>query len=151
MHVKRSSKVAPLASLAYQATREWAYATQASHTLSVISGTGERVAPEEKLLCFDLPYYIGLANEEEWWKDYAPYWPKIGVHLHWAPPLLELAQDYLRRHFKVQGSEPIPPFISVHVRHADFAGWCPSNMNREACFATPEAYAKHVQAVQASC
>ncbi|KDN51577.1 hypothetical protein RSAG8_00122, partial [Rhizoctonia solani AG-8 WAC10335] len=103
-----------LASLAYQATREWAYTTQASHTLSGIGGAGERVAPGEKLLCFDLLYYIGLANEEEWWKDYAPYWPKIGVHLHWAPPLLELAQDYLRRHFKVQGSEPIPPFISVH-------------------------------------
>ncbi|KEP54707.1 GDP-fucose protein O-fucosyltransferase [Rhizoctonia solani 123E] len=139
-----------LASLAYQATREWAYATQSLHTLPVTSGTGERVAPAERLLCFDLLYYVGLANEEEWWKDYAPYWPKIGVHLRWAPQLLELAQVYLRRHFKVQDGEPIPPFISVHVRRADFAGWCPSNMNREACFATLETYAERVRDIQAS-
>ncbi|KAG8715214.1 hypothetical protein FRC11_005287 [Ceratobasidium sp. 423] len=139
-----------LASLGYQATREWAYGIQSSRTLPVTSGTGERVMPEEKLLCFDLLYYIGLANEEEWWKDYAPYWPRIGVHLHWEPRLLELAQGYLRRHFKVQDGDPIPPFISVHVRRADFAGWCSSNVNREACFATPGAYAKRVREVQAS-
>ncbi|CAE6482098.1 unnamed protein product [Rhizoctonia solani] len=139
-----------LASLAYQATSEWAYAMTGSRTLPVTSGTGERVAPTEKLLCFDLLYYIGLANEEEWWKDYAPYWPKIGVHLHWTPRLIEIAQGYLRRHFKVKDGVSIPPFISVHVRRADFAGWCPSNMNREACFATPEAYSKHVKKVQAS-
>ncbi|CUA72485.1 hypothetical protein RSOLAG22IIIB_01155 [Rhizoctonia solani] len=139
-----------LASLAYQATREWAYATQSSHTFPVVSGTGERVAPTEKLLCFDLLYFIGLANEEEWSRDYAPYWPKIGAHLHWAPRLLELAQGYLRRHFKVRDEEPIPPFISVHVRRADFEGWCPSNMNREACFATPKAYAERVREVQAA-
>ncbi|ELU44476.1 hypothetical protein AG1IA_01505 [Rhizoctonia solani AG-1 IA] len=139
-----------LASLAYRATREWAYGVQSSRTLPLTSGTGERIAPGEKLLCFDLLYYIGLANEEEWWKDYAPYWPKIGVHLHWTSQLLELAQGYLRRHFKVKDGEPIPPFISVHVRRADFAGWCPSNMSREACFATPDDYAKRVREVQAS-
>ncbi|KAF8758465.1 GDP-fucose protein O-fucosyltransferase [Rhizoctonia solani] len=118
-----------LASLAYRATREWAYGVQSSRTLPLTSGT---------------------ANEEEWWKDYAPYWPKIGVHLHWTSQLLELAQGYLRRHFKVKDGEPIPPFISVHVRRADFAGWCPSNMSREACFATPDDYAKRVREVQAS-
>ncbi|GAB1517383.1 hypothetical protein RhiTH_000431 [Rhizoctonia solani] len=139
-----------LASLAYRATREWAYGVQSSRTLPLTSGTGERIAPGEKLLCFDLLYYIGLANEEEWWKDYTPYWPKIGVHLHWTSQLLELAQGYLRRHFKVKDGEPIPPFISVHVRRADFAGWCPSNMSREACFATPDDYAKRVREVQAS-
>ncbi|CAE6447621.1 unnamed protein product [Rhizoctonia solani] len=139
-----------LVSLAYRATSKWAYATQSSHTLPVISGSGERVAPAEKLLCFDLLYYIGLTNEDEWSKDYAPYWPKIGAHLHWAPRLLGLAQEYLRRHFKVQDSEPIPPFISIHVRRADFADWCPSNMNREACFAAPSAYAKRVREVQAA-
>ncbi|CAE6409702.1 unnamed protein product [Rhizoctonia solani] len=137
-----------LVSLAYRGTREWAYGLQSPKTLPLASGTGERIAPDEKLLCFDLLYYIGLANEEEWWKDYAPYWPKIGVHLHWTPRLLELAEGYLRRHFKVKNGETIPPFISVHVRRADFAGWCPSNMNSEACFASTGDYAKRVQEVQ---
>ncbi|KAB5592605.1 hypothetical protein CTheo_3931 [Ceratobasidium theobromae] len=139
-----------LASLSYPETRGKVLSTQSAYTIPLASGTGEKVAPDDKMLCFDLLYFIGLTDEEEWWRDYAPYWRTVGVHLHWAPKLLELAQGYLRRHFDLKDGETIPPFISVHVRRADFAGWCPPDTSPESCFATRESYAKRVHEIQAS-
>ncbi|KAF8610173.1 hypothetical protein BDV93DRAFT_517351 [Ceratobasidium sp. AG-I] len=137
-----------LASLGFPESRNYFLTRQGSKTLPTTSGTGEKLEPDDKMLCFDLLYYVGLANEEEWAMDYAPYWKTVGTHMYWAPKLLELAEGYLRRHFGVQAGEPIPPFVSVHVRRADFAGWCPPNMNREACFAPSTAYARRVQEIQ---
>ncbi|KAG8751147.1 hypothetical protein FRC12_012583 [Ceratobasidium sp. 428] len=68
--------------------------------------------------------------------------------MRWSPRLFGLAESYLRRHFSVADGQPIPPFISVHIRRADFAGWCPSNMNKEACFAPTSAYAKRVKEIK---
>jgi hypothetical protein len=54
-----------LVSLSYSKTRDWVLSTQSSRTLPLASGTDEKVMPDDKMLCFDLLYYIGLANEEE--------------------------------------------------------------------------------------
>ncbi|QRV86514.1 hypothetical protein RhiJN_14532 [Ceratobasidium sp. AG-Ba] len=54
-----------LASLAYPKSRDWAWATQRSRTLPTATDPKEPVEPDDRMLCFDLLYYIGLANEEE--------------------------------------------------------------------------------------
>ncbi|KAG9118290.1 hypothetical protein FRC07_007265 [Ceratobasidium sp. 392] len=137
-----------LASLGFPKTRDWAWSVQKSRATSLTTGSGGQLMPDDQMLCFDLLYYVGLAGEEEWFADYSPYWRFVGTHMHWAPKLFDLAEGYLRRHFNVVDGQPIPPFISVHIRRADFAGWCPSNMNKEACFAPASAYAKRVKEIQ---
>lgn len=54
-----------LASLAYPESRNYFLTRQASKTFPAISGTGEKFEPDDRMLCFDLLYYVGLANEEE--------------------------------------------------------------------------------------
>jgi hypothetical protein len=66
-----------LASLGFQKTRDWAWSGESSRTFPVISGSGEKLEPDAQMLCFDLLYYVGLANEEE----------VSGVIFHFTPKL----------------------------------------------------------------
>ncbi|KAG9093629.1 hypothetical protein FS749_014066 [Ceratobasidium sp. UAMH 11750] len=135
-----------LVSLAFPKTRDWAWTFR--KPLATLTQAGEALKPDDQMLCFDLVFYVGLANEEEWFADYAPYWRFVARYMHWEPKLFDLAESYLRRHFSVAEGQPIPSFISIHVRRADFAGWCPPGANKEACFAPTSAYAKRVKEIQ---
>ncbi|KAJ7897112.1 GDP-fucose protein O-fucosyltransferase-domain-containing protein, partial [Mycena olivaceomarginata] len=63
-------------------------------------------------------------NSDEMELDYSPAWRFVGRHMRWATRLERLADEYIRRTLHIQPDEPIPPFISVHVRHNDFKDWC---------------------------
>ncbi|KAG8745303.1 hypothetical protein FRC10_008320 [Ceratobasidium sp. 414] len=140
-----------LVSLGFPKTRDWAWTYRQS--LATPTQSGEVLKPDDEMLCFDLLFYVGMISEEEltttkWFADYSPYWRFVGRYMHWAPKLFDIAESYLRRHFSVAEGQPIPPFISIHVRRADFVGWCPSGTDKAACFAPPSAYAKRVKEIQ---
>jgi hypothetical protein len=49
--------------------------------------------------------------------------------------------------------DPIPPYVSVHIRHADFRNYCPTNMTAKEmltdCFAPISAIKAKVDEVRA--
>ncbi|KAF8610175.1 hypothetical protein BDV93DRAFT_9100 [Ceratobasidium sp. AG-I] len=108
-----------LASLSYPATRARILAEQSWATLAVPSGSGEKLEPNDQLLCFDDLYYTGLIEPnpgDDFLHDYSPMWNQIGVNMRWKPSLVDLANQYLRRHFGVQNEDPIPPVrITLHI------------------------------------
>lgn len=114
---------------------------QSPATFPVLSGSGDKLEPNDHLLCFDDLYYTGvvepapatdvsnvfnLSNSEttliveynKFFRDYSPMWSEVGVHMHWKQTLVDLANQYLRRHFGIQNEDPIPP---VRVPLFEFA------------------------------
>ncbi|KAJ7493298.1 hypothetical protein B0H11DRAFT_2228078 [Mycena galericulata] len=108
---------------------------------------GVSLPPEEQMLCYDYLYYVGAHHIYEWEADYSPAWRFVGRHMHWTPKILELAESYVREAFHVASNDSISPYISVHVRHGDFANWC--NVPIKDCFAPLSAIARRVAEVQA--
>ena len=51
-----------LATLGYSESRESALARQTAATLPVASGSGEKLEPNDHLLCFDDLYYTGVVE-----------------------------------------------------------------------------------------
>ncbi|KAG8751146.1 hypothetical protein FRC12_012582 [Ceratobasidium sp. 428] len=140
-----------LASLSFPESRQRQLDWQRPHILPALSGSGKKMDPDDQLLCFDLLYYTGVmetAPAIDFFADYSPFWSLVGTHLHWRPSLLELANQYLRRHFRVTETSPIPPFISVHVRRTDFEGGCYTEKDREKCFAPVKAYERRVNEIK---
>ncbi len=62
--------------------------------------------------------------------------------MHWNSSLAELANDLIRTTIELAPSDPIPPFISVHVRRGDFANSCPEELTKDECM-TPFAFYAH--------
>ncbi|KAJ7926026.1 hypothetical protein B0H13DRAFT_2229589 [Mycena leptocephala] len=77
-----------------------------------------------------------------------PAWRFVGQHMRWTTRLERLADEYLRRAFGLQQDDPIPPFISIHVRHNDFKDWCESDVSPDECFAPLSAIQRRVREVQ---
>lgn len=141
-----------LASLGFPKSRARVLPGELPKTVPLNDGSGKKLEPDEQLLCFDLLYFTGVMEPypaNDFFTDYSPFWNQVGVHMRWKQSLVEIANQYLRRHFGVQNStDPIPPFISVHVRHTDFAAICSGGMNKEDCFAPVSAYEKRVNEVK---
>ncbi|KAJ7708791.1 hypothetical protein B0H17DRAFT_1030880 [Mycena rosella] len=131
-----------LASLAFPDTRA---ANLQSSALSPTQGAA--LPPDEQMLCYDYLYYVGASHAYEWESDYGPAWRFVGRHMHWTPKILELAERYVRETLVIAPYEPTPPYIAVHVRHGDFAGWCEPPVKD--CFAPLSAIARRVDEVQA--
>ncbi|KAJ7272628.1 hypothetical protein B0H12DRAFT_1007870 [Mycena haematopus] len=130
-----------LASLAFPNTRASNLQTP---VLSPIHSAS--LPPDEQMLCYDYLYYVGANNGYEWESDYGPAWRFVGRHMYWTPKLLQLAGKYVRDALVVAPYEPTPPYITVHVRHGDFAGWCDRPLKD--CFAPLSAIARRVEEVQ---
>ncbi|KAG8903144.1 hypothetical protein FRC00_000297 [Tulasnella sp. 408] len=63
--------------------------------------------------------------------------------------MVKLAEQYLRRAFGLTDGEPIPKFISMHIRHGDFKEYC-GDAPKEHCLAPVSAIAEAVDQVRAS-
>ncbi|KAG9076142.1 hypothetical protein FRC06_009681 [Ceratobasidium sp. 370] len=140
-----------LASLGFPESRQRQLDWQRPHVFPALSGSGQKIDPDDQLLCFDLLYYTGVAEPSpanDFFADYSPFWNLVGTHLHWKPSLLDLANQYLRRHFAVADNGPIPPFISVHVRRTDFETGCYEEKDPEKCFAPVKAYQRRVNEIK---
>ncbi|TDL27890.1 hypothetical protein BD410DRAFT_335189 [Rickenella mellea] len=103
--------------------------------------------PDDHLTCFDFMYFVSASRGLEYEYDYSPAWRSVGTYARWHPKLLELAEHYLRRAFRLSPAEEIPPFVSVHARHGEFTMWCKGLPAKE-CFAPLSAYARRVKEVQ---
>ncbi|THV07510.1 hypothetical protein K435DRAFT_847933 [Dendrothele bispora CBS 962.96] len=105
--------------------------------------------PDEHLLCYDYLYYVSTQQPFEWDMDYNAPWRFVARYMHWTPRLEDLADSYVRHAMGIDPSsnEPTPPYIAVHVRRHDFAGWC-GDVPLEDCFAPVSAYERRVHEVQ---
>ncbi|CAE6363592.1 unnamed protein product [Rhizoctonia solani] len=141
-----------LASLGSTRSRARVLPDQFRKAFPLQSNPNQRLEPDETMLCWDSLYYTGVFEpypSSDFFKDYSPYWNQVGIHMRWKQSLVELATQYLRRHFGIQNTDPIPPFISVHIRRSDFEGGCGKDVGKEQCFAPVAAYERRVQEVQA--
>jgi len=135
----------PLAALAYPQGRAAVMETTPPRPSTIRNTTHP---PDEHVVCYDFLYFAGASREDEWFADYSPAWREVGTHAHFAPPMIQLAEGYLARHFGVQAAEEIPPFIVVHVRRGDFTGWC-GDVAVPECFAPLSAFERRVGEVRA--
>ncbi|KAF9074844.1 hypothetical protein BDP27DRAFT_1316061 [Rhodocollybia butyracea] len=95
---------------------------------------GVTLPPDEQMLCYDYLYYVCALEPYEYDKDYSPAWRY-------------LANLYLNRAFGLPELGPTPPYIAIHVRHYDFAGWC-GDVPLNDCFASIPIIARRVREVQ---
>ncbi|KAJ6520709.1 hypothetical protein DFH09DRAFT_939656, partial [Mycena vulgaris] len=134
---------ASLVALSFPEKRNENLRTPVPSTLLKVS-----LPPDDQLLCFDDLYYASTSQIHEMQRDFSPSWRFVGQHLHWAPKIEALAQQYLRSAFGLPPSAPIPPYIAIHVRHGDFHHWCGSVPLSE-CFAPLPVIARRVDEVRA--
>ncbi|KAF8899030.1 hypothetical protein BD779DRAFT_1431621 [Infundibulicybe gibba] len=139
----RHSSFWSLASLAFPEMRTANLVTPLESPLHHVS-----LPPDEHLLCYDFLYFVCAHAPYEMEHDFSPVWRYVGQHMHWAPALEQLADQYVRRAIGVEGDTPTPPWITIHVRHRDFADWCGSVPLFE-CFATLPVISRRVQEVKA--
>ncbi|KAJ7170028.1 hypothetical protein C8R46DRAFT_221157 [Mycena filopes] len=131
-----------LARLAFPTTRAASLVTPLPSPKHNVS-----LPPDEHLLCYDYLYYVSAHQPFEMEYDYSPAWRFVGQYLHWTPELLQLTNDYVRRALGTAENGPIPPFISVHVRHYDFETWC-GGVPIQECFAPLPVIARRVREVK---
>lgn len=87
--------------------------------------------------------------------DFSPAWSFVGTHAHWNARILELTEPLLAAAFDVPQGSPIPLFISVHIRHGDFALACQHGADAnntdplKDCFAPLSVYSEQVEEVKA--
>lgn len=96
--------------------------------------------------------------------DYSPAWKDVAQYMRWTEPLENLADIYVRKTIGVTDDQPTPPvstftnqlvsalthssqWITIHVRHADFANWC-GDVPLKDCFASIPIIARRVHEVQ---
>ncbi|KAJ6526422.1 hypothetical protein B0H19DRAFT_1275776 [Mycena capillaripes] len=106
------------------------------------------LAPDDQLFCSNSLYFdfgINLLQDRQ---DLSPAWQVFGRHMHWAPTVQEIANNFTRQMLDIEPGERIPPYIAVHVRHGDFGIWCGTVSIRE-CFAPLSAYMRRVKEVRA--
>ncbi|KAF5368391.1 hypothetical protein D9758_002236 [Tetrapyrgos nigripes] len=107
--------------------------------------------PDEQLLCYDYLYYVCAQQPFEFEKSYSPAWRFVAKYMYWAPSLQAIADEYIRRTIGVNDNKPIPPYIAIHVRRADFANACTTDFKVpvEDCFAKISTYGRRVDEVKA--
>lgn len=109
--------------------------------------------PDQHLLCFDYLYYVCAQQPFEFDYDFSPAWRNAGTHMHWVPELSQLADMYVRRALRLGTdaasikTNPTPYYIVIHVRHADFGGWC-GPVPLHDCFASLSVIGRRVQEVK---
>ncbi len=81
------------------------------------------VQPDRKLACIDNFIYYTFAKAEfevPPWLDREDYesntWTQVGRYLRWRKDVKDLAMAFLRKGWGLTESEPMPPYVSVHIR-----------------------------------
>jgi len=120
---------------------------------------GHQMYPEEQMVCYDYLYFMATYSESEWWQVWTPAWEMVGKEVHWTPRIRSMAVTLLNEALNTSvpttissstsdGSTPTPPtYIAVHIRRADFDGWC-GDITRADCLAPISAYARRVKEVE---
>ena len=68
-----------------------------------------KMKPDQHVMCWDFLYWVVVRRLwDEWELEYSPQW-QIATHIHWAKRVVDLANSYLMRLFKVSSPERIPP------------------------------------------
>ncbi|KAF8735016.1 hypothetical protein AX14_002926 [Amanita brunnescens Koide BX004] len=106
-----------------------------------------RLPPDEQLLCYDYLYYTATNFPFEFEYDYSPAWRFAGQHMHWAPELEKLADQYVRLAMGLSSYEPTPPYISIHARHSDFGEYC-GDLPQDQCFASPAVIGRRIEEIR---
>lgn len=109
--------------------------------------TGFDGLPDEKMTCFDFPYYVASEATFEFNYDWSPAWRFVGTHARWTPRLRNLAFDAIRRTLDLEDGEEIPLLITLHVRHGDFGRYCNEDTG-EGCFAPLSAFERRVEEIK---
>ncbi|KAF5321847.1 hypothetical protein D9619_001469 [Psilocybe cf. subviscida] len=119
-------------------------------TVMAPSPTGHRLTPDTQLACFDSLYYVTSGVREfEWQRSWSPAWREVGRHLTFTREMQALARSYMTRAFGLPaGTEHIPPFIALHIRHGDFSGQCSKSGDDAKCFPPLSVYARHVDDIK---
>ncbi|KDQ15100.1 hypothetical protein BOTBODRAFT_301821 [Botryobasidium botryosum FD-172 SS1] len=138
----------PLAELGFPDGRSRAIAVAPGPTSSnILHGFAN---PDEHILCYDFLYFAVENRQYEWELDFSPAWRFVGRHLHWSDKVKDLAREYLRRIFGVEGpNAEIPPFIAVHARRNDFEERCEPEVPLEECLPSISVFARRVEEVRA--
>jgi hypothetical protein len=108
---------------------------------------GVSLPPDEHVVCFDYLYYLCEQQPYEYDTDYSPAWRYVAQHMHWVPSIEKLANEYINRALGLPDDAETPPYIGIHVRHYDFAGWC-GDTPLDECFASISVIARRVREVQ---
>jgi len=104
--------------------------------------------PDQQMLCMDYLYYSGaITGDAEYTYDFSPAWRYVAAHMHWTERLSAIGDLYLRAAFGIESDRPIPPHITIHMRHGDFGNWC-NDTPLEECFAPIPVIARRVREVQ---
>ncbi|KAG0702475.1 hypothetical protein DFH29DRAFT_989773 [Suillus ampliporus] len=104
-------------------------------------------SPQHQVLCFDYLYFVGAHHTWEWELDYSPAWRFVGQHMRWNASLERIADAHTRRAMNVPVNEPMPPYISIHIRRGDFGNQC-RDVPLDQCFASLSVIAHRVSEVQ---
>ncbi|KAJ7675369.1 hypothetical protein B0H17DRAFT_1207731 [Mycena rosella] len=106
--------------------------------------------PDEHLLCYDFLYYVAAQQSEEIGLDYSrTVLPgDLSANTCDGPPEWNAWQRVHSADARREVDEPVPPFVSVHVRHNDFREWCEQGITADECFAPLPVIARRVKEVQ---
>jgi len=108
---------------------------------------GVKLPPDEQLLCYDYLYYACSHQPYEFEFDFSPVWLHVGQFMRWTHRLENLADQYVRQTLGVEDSYMTPPWITIHIRHTDFADWC-GTVPIPDCYAPIPVIARRVEEVK---
>ncbi|KAF8203947.1 hypothetical protein BJ912DRAFT_1090884 [Pholiota molesta] len=106
-----------------------------------------KLPPEEHMLCYDYLYYVCAHQPYEFEFDHSPAWMFVGQFMRWTPRLEDLTDKYVRKAFGTGPTVETPPWIAIHIRHGDFAGYC-GEVPVDDCFASISVIARRVEEVK---
>ena len=82
-----------------------------SYTKSLENST---MLPDHQLGCFDILYYVGVADSLEIFHQHSAAWNIVGTNVRFNKKVESIAMPYLRRLFGVTSDSDIPPVSDVH-------------------------------------
>ncbi|EPQ60426.1 hypothetical protein GLOTRDRAFT_124182 [Gloeophyllum trabeum ATCC 11539] len=71
--------------------------------------SGQRLEPDEQMMCLDYLYYVSARTPFEFEKDYSPAWREVATHMHWTDRLQEITNGFIRKAFELPEGADIPP------------------------------------------
>ncbi|KIO28204.1 hypothetical protein M407DRAFT_72125 [Tulasnella calospora MUT 4182] len=105
--------------------------------------------PDDQLACFDCLYWVWSEFVGEWERTHSPTWDAVGTHMHFSKEADDIATYYLQKAFGLQVDHEVPPFITIHARHADFKNLCKNPDDLKSCYTPLSEYVRHVRELTA--
>lgn len=80
--------------------------------------------PDTQIVCLDTFFgftdsvHLDVGNE---FRRGTGTWATVGKYMRWQPPLEEMGRGYVRGLLGLGATDPVPPYMAVHIRRADFS------------------------------